>query len=168
MTCKFKQDWPKGRPYGRREEGRVERRRERAEEAGERERGRRRERRGEGRGGNMCGCRRRDKNDDKQRKTSLLADWDGRAFVHVYLRLLGALALIKCTTPCGAGDFSRVLNARETSHPQPPVVRPQSAVGVLACTHWGDDSSMVMSHRAPNSVSAAVLSCGVVVASCVT
>ena len=33
-------------------------------------------------------------------------------------------------TPCGAGDNSRVLSARETSHPRPPVVRPLSVLWV--------------------------------------
>ena len=50
-----------------------------------------------------------------------------------------------------------VLSARETSHPQPPVVRPQRTVGVLAGTHWGGDSFRVMSHQSANSVRAAVL-----------
>ena len=60
-------------------------------------------------------------------------------------------------TPNGAGDFSDVLSARETSHPQPPVELPQCSVGVLAGTHRGADSSKVVSHQSANSVRAAVL-----------
>ena len=62
-------------------------------------------------------------------------------------------------TPCGARNFSRVLSARETSHPQPPVERAPVCCGCPCRDPLGDDSSRVMSHQSANSVRAAVLSC---------
>ena len=40
--------------------------------------------------------------------------------------------------------------ARCSGHPRPSRVRPQCTVGVLAGTHWNDDSSKVMSHQSAN------------------
>ena len=40
--------------------------------------------------------------------------------------------------------------ARCSGHPRPSRVRHQCTVGVLAGTHWGDDSSRVLSHQSAN------------------